>query len=603
MNLASLLLLLFTFHVAVHAATGSGADFINPCNVLGEGSDNNPSYCNAFDTDENMQNPVFECCVICANDCGDFKLPAALRGSVTLLPNRIQIDHDGKNSALYPMDSSKANEIEFTIDKISAECFDNGIFKLVLAYANSQPDSSSDSCNLCKTTIDIKASDSPIAVSIGAKDGAKHQVSVKGQGTTFPACTVDLQKWPNADHEHFLGEHFYLPFRILSTDRSNCKVTLTFAGSYRLLFSQETDGQHNNLGITTKTAKTAETTASTSVLTSQATTTVTTSPSTTTTPTTVTTTTAIPSTTASTSTPTTSTGAHRETDKTSLSQHSSTSPSTFKTPKEVFEAKFYKCCKDKKLDESGVKDCRSDSIDPTLTQVLASFKNAINRAEIFDCLNSGRDNRECCEAKNVGEGTTTIRAKKNCSDYCTNELGSDDHFWDTDCWSKSVRRDRLFECYIEGALADDRYLLQLDALKAKFSRCCMGKKLENCVPGCNFDGMRSSFFEKLNSENRNKTEGKIDFCTWHIDEIFGCLNSNRDNSKCCQAKNVGTEKSTFDKFTFGLFNNPTECSDFCIARTGAYDIEDLELCWNDDEKKGRIRRRKYYECFIEGSEA
>lgn len=27
------------------------------------------------------------------------------------------------------MDSSKANEIEFTIDKISAECFDNGIFK------------------------------------------------------------------------------------------------------------------------------------------------------------------------------------------------------------------------------------------------------------------------------------------------------------------------------------------------------------------------------------------------------------------------------------------------------------------------------------------
>ena len=37
--------------------------------------------------------------------------------------------------------------------------------------------------------------------------------------------------------------------------------------------------------------------------------------------------------------------------------------------------------------------------------------------------------RECCEAKNVGEGTTTIRAKKNCSDYCTNELGSDDHFW------------------------------------------------------------------------------------------------------------------------------------------------------------------------------
>ena len=32
--------------------------------------------------------------------------------------------------------------------------------------------------------------------------------------------------------------------------------------------------------------------------------------------------------------------------------------------------------------------------------------------------------------------------------------------------------------------------------------------------------MRSSFFEKLNSENRKKTEGKkIDLCTWHIDEV------------------------------------------------------------------------------------
>ena len=40
-----------------------------------------------------------------------------------------EINHDGKNSVLYPLDTLKRNEIAFAVNKISPECFENWIYK------------------------------------------------------------------------------------------------------------------------------------------------------------------------------------------------------------------------------------------------------------------------------------------------------------------------------------------------------------------------------------------------------------------------------------------------------------------------------------------
>ena len=74
------------------------------------------------------------------------KLPAALRESVNFHEDEMfvgfcdkkveknykffsEINHDGKNSVLYPLDTLKRREIAFAVNKISPECFENGIYK------------------------------------------------------------------------------------------------------------------------------------------------------------------------------------------------------------------------------------------------------------------------------------------------------------------------------------------------------------------------------------------------------------------------------------------------------------------------------------------
>lgn len=261
MKLIVLLIDCATFFLSLRASTPALVPTLNPCNVIGEGLNGNPSYCHAFDNSPRNEISEFGCCVL-ANE--EAALPAALNGSVKVHKKspfvgkiQVEINHNGRNSVLYPLDVTVSSHIIFLIDKISPECFSNKIYKLEVSYDQNQSDrSSSNSCTLCKTKIEIKNTTDPIVVLI-----SEHQAYV--QDNIFPACPVNLQKWPKVDWHYFKGDHFYLPFRIIASDQPNCNVTLAFHdleflsglglgpyfGTNRLLISKPTDRYHNNLGI------------------------------------------------------------------------------------------------------------------------------------------------------------------------------------------------------------------------------------------------------------------------------------------------------------------------------------------------------------------
>ena len=151
------------------------------------------------------------------------KLPAALIESVNFHEDEMfvgfcdkkveknykffsEINHDGKNSVLYPLDTLKRREIAFAVNKISPECFENGIYKwayfcilrwmnpshrMKIAYSRRNPYDSSNDCGLCSTMVEFNELNTtyPIEVMIKAKnEGSVRKYLVDVNGNAGPAC-------------------------------------------------------------------------------------------------------------------------------------------------------------------------------------------------------------------------------------------------------------------------------------------------------------------------------------------------------------------------------------------------------------------------------
>lgn len=361
-------------------ASGASA---TTCGVIGEGINDNPSHCLAFDQ-EPSQKPDFQCCfaLLTSLAINDPFLPTALRNVVDVSPEEIRITHDASRSVLYPLDTVKPNEFTFKVSSISSECYTAETFKFELSYTRLRS-SEPGTCNLCNTTVQFnKAGASfPIEVTVKAKDEAEAEVHV--QNIIFSACSVNLRKWPALDSPDFVGDHFYLPLRILALKQPNCKITLTFENSYRLLISKPEDQHHSNLGPF-------------------------------------------------------NTGFVHQT--LSPTQTAGTTTASYETRLASYNAKVNKCYQEHGVTGTGPGEKASDY------------------GWYIACQNLERDNRKCCEGKNVGKGKGRF-FDMDCAEMCTSKHG-DFYYTNSniaatrDCKKKSASK--FLECRIEASDAIDR---------------------------------------------------------------------------------------------------------------------------------------------------